>query len=165
MAPNRALLTDAFSTPRMRRGKTRTLGATMHRPARLWLLSSFLLCLTACLPSTKATMQLGNGYAVTEMGRVEAVIEKAGFSRRVFDGPRATAHRIEKDGRIVSAFETQGSGKFGASVSWTRADGSLTVHVAESDTRFSPHGEELLQRLRQELQNIYGKRVTIDRPI
>ena len=136
----------------------------MQRSARLWLLSSFLLCLTACLPSTKATVQLGNGYAVTEMDRVEAVIEKAGFTRRVFDGPRATAHRIEKDGRVVSAFDTQVSGKFGASVSWTRADGSLAVDFSEYDTRFSPNGQALFQRLRQELQNVYGKRVIIDGP-
>jgi hypothetical protein len=110
-------------------------------------------------------MQLGNGYAVSEMDRVEAVIEKAGFTRRVFDGPRATAHRVERDDRVISAFETPASRQFGASVSWRRADGSLAVDFAEHDTRFSPHGQALLQRLRQELQNIYGNRVILDEAI
>lgn len=131
---------------------------------RLWLLSSLLLCLTGCLPSTKATMQLGNGYAAAEMDRVEAAIEKAGFTRRVFDGPRATAHRMERDGKVISAFEAQGSGKFGASVSWTRTDGSLAVDFAENATRLSPQGRALLQKLRQELQNIYGDRVIMLEP-
>jgi hypothetical protein len=141
------------------------LGGTMQRSTRLWLLSSFLLSLAACLPSTNATMQVGHGYAITEMDRVEAVIEKVGFTRRVFDGPKATAHRIERDGKVISAFETQASGQFGASVSWTRTDGSLAVDFAEFDTRFSPHGQALLQKWKEELQNIYGNRVIIDGPI
>ena len=130
---------------------------------RLWLLFSLLLCLTGCLPSTKATMQLGNGYAAAEMDRVEAAIEKAGFTRRVFDGPRATAHRMQRDGKVISAFEAPG--QFGASVSWTRTDGSLAVDFAENATRLSPQGRALLQRLRQELRNIYGDRVIMDEPV
>ena len=109
-------------------------------------------------------MQLGNGYAAAEMDRVEAAIQKAGFTRRVFDGPRATAHRMERDGKVISAFEAQGSGKFGASVSWTRTDGSLAVDFAENATRLSPQGRALLQKLRQELQNIYGDRVIMLEP-
>jgi hypothetical protein len=141
------------------------LGNSALLSGRPWLLSSLLLCLTACLPSTTATMRLGNGYAVAEMDRVEAVIEKAGFTRRVFDGPSATAHRIERDGRIIAAFAIPSSNHFGASVSWTRSDGTLTVDFAENDTRLSADGQALLQRLRQELQKIYGDRVTMHGPI
>jgi hypothetical protein len=93
-------------------------------------------------------MRLGNGYAVAEMDRVEA-----------------TAHRIERDGRIIAAFAIPSSNHFGASVSWTRSDGTLTVDFAENDTRLSADGQALLQRLRQELQKIYGDRVTMHGPI
>jgi hypothetical protein len=137
----------------------------MRPTARLWLLSSFLLCLTACIPSTKATILLGSGHAATEMDRVEAVIEKAGFTRRVFDGATATAHRIEKDGKVNAAFETPAPREFSASVSWTRADGSLAVDFTQYDTQLSKRGQTLLQNLRQELQKIYGDRVVIDGPI
>lgn len=132
---------------------------------RLWFLPWLLICLTACVPSTKATIRLGNGYAATEMDRVEAAVEKAGFTRRVFDGPRATAHRIERDGNVVSAFEAAPPRRFGASVSWTRSDGSLAVDFAEYDTQLSSRGQALLQNLRTELQAIYGARVIIDGPL
>jgi putative intracellular protease/amidase len=131
----------------------------MRLPARLWLVPIYVLCMAACVPTTKAMIPLGNGYGATEMDRLEAVVEKVGFTRRVFDGPRATAHRIQRDGRIVSAFETQAPARFAATVSWSRADGSLAVEFAEYDTRFSPGGQALLQRLKEELQNIYGERV------
>jgi hypothetical protein len=98
------------------------------------------------------------------MDRVEAVVAKVGFTRRVFDGPRATAHRIERDGKVASAFETQSPGGFAASVSWTRANGSLEVDFAEHDAQLSPRGQTLLKNLKQELQNIYGDRVTTDGP-
>lgn len=117
----------------------------------------FLVCLAACTPTTKATIQLGNGHAATEMNRLETVVEKVGFTKRVFDGPPATAHRVEKDGKIVSRFETPAPQRFGTAVSWTRADGSLVVEFAEYDRQFSPRGEELLQRLRKELLDLYGK--------
>jgi hypothetical protein len=157
MAPNSASLTDASRSLRCACGVLPT--------ARLWILPWLLICLTACVPSTKATIRLGHGYAATEMDRVEAVVEKAGFTRRVFDGPRATAHRMEKDGNVVSAFEAAPPRRFGASVSWTRADGSLAVDFAEYDTQLSSRGQTLLQNLRTELQAIYGERVIIDGPI
>jgi hypothetical protein len=83
----------------------------------------------------------------------------------VFEGASATAHRIEKDGEVRAAFETQAPREFGASVSWTRANGSLAVDFTEYDTQLSKRGQTLLQNLRQELQKIYGDRVVIDGPI
>ena len=126
------------------------------------LLLGLTCCLVACIPSTRATIQLGSGYASTEMDRIDSLLEKIGFSRSWFstsNGERSA--RIEREGKLISAFATESPRGFGAGVVWSREGGNLVVEFAEYNTRFSESGKQRLQELMAGLREIYGERVTL----
>jgi hypothetical protein len=132
------------------------------RPVLVLLLLCIALGLAACIPSTRATIELGNGYPSTEIDRIDALLEKLGFSRSWFaasNGERA-AH-IEREGKLISSFVTEAPRGFGAGVLWSRDGGKLTVEFAEYNTRFSEDGKQRLQALVADLRQIYGQSVTL----
>lgn len=121
---------------------------------------NLLLC--ACIPSTRVTIELGNGYALSEMDSIDSLLEKQGFSRSWFsvsDGERIA--RIEREGKLISAFATEAPRGFGASVIWTRNDGALAVEFGERNTGFSEDGKRRLQRLIEVLRARYGERIAV----
>ena len=124
----------------------------------LWLL--FAVGVTGCLPVTTAKIQLGAGYNAAEMDRAEAIVERLGFSRIMFEprGEKALP-RAKYPDEWVSNFELNKA--FGVSVSFSMKDGSLTVGFAERNTRFSAEGEELLRTLTAEMRSTYGDKVSI----
>lgn len=126
------------------------------------LLLCIALGLAACIPSTRATIPLGNGYPSAEIDRIDALLEKLGFSRSWFttsNGER-TAH-IEREGKVISAFSTETPRGFGAGVLWSREGGALNVEFAEYNTRFSEDGKQRLQTLLASLRQIYGQGITL----
>lgn len=132
---------------------------------RKWLNLAWVfiaLLMVACIPSTSATIELGAGHSSAEMDNVDALLEKSGFTRTWFSGSNGErVARIERDGKVISAFATEAPRGLGAGVIWDKNAGTLKVEFSEYDTHFTERGNALLQALLSDLQVLYGEKVTL----
>ena len=96
------------------------------------------------------------------MDVINALLEKSGFTRIWFSGSTGErVARIERDGKVISAFATEAPRGLGAGVIWEKNTGTLKVEFSEYDTHFSERGNSVLQALLSDLQVLYGEKVTL----
>ena len=135
----------------------------MHRRSLLALLCALLL-LGGCIPTTRATIQVGTGFVFADMDRAERIVEDSGLRRMWSQPPNAPPQpRRLADGTYTSGFEHSSptTGTYGVAVVFTEASGSLAVLFAERNTSFSPEGRERLQALLAQLQASFGQQVAL----
>ncbi|MBK9021555.1 MAG: hypothetical protein IPL72_16845 [Sulfuritalea sp.] len=125
-----------------------------------WLLLATFLA--ACIPTSSTTIALGAGHGLVEMDRIDTLLERSGFTRTWFIGSNGErVPRMEREGKVISAFVTESPRGLGAAVVWTKNGGVLEVAFSEYDTHFSERGNASLQALLTEFRALYGADVTL----
>jgi hypothetical protein len=128
---------------------------------RLRIATLVLLLVSGCIPSTRATIEIGTDYDMTSMRRAEDIVEAGGFARSYYESKSGEKQeRYSHEGKLISSFEGPVRGT-SAAVVLRDADGRLFVEFSERNTSFSESGRQLLDKLAVSLRSEFGKQVVV----